>query len=55
MSLLTEGTNIRPGDDGETAGPTSTKTDVELACVALFKETPGMVLAMYSAQTSTGW
>ncbi|MEX0988966.1 MAG: MBL fold metallo-hydrolase [Actinomycetota bacterium] len=48
--LLTEGTNIRPADNGEATEPTSTETDVEHACVELFKDTPGMVLAMYSAQ-----
>ena len=48
--LLTEGTNIRPERaDGEEEA-TSTESDVELACAALFKKTPGMVLAMYSAQ-----
>lgn len=48
--LLTEGTNIRPEETDTEGEPTSTESDVELACAALFKETPGMVLAMYSAQ-----
>jgi ribonuclease J len=48
--LLTEGTNIRPNEDADGAEATATETDVELACTELFKETPGMVLAMYSAQ-----
>ena len=48
--LLTEGTNVRPDEDIEGAESTTTETDVELACVDLFKATPGMVLAMYSAQ-----
>jgi ribonuclease J len=47
--LLTEGTNVRPEDDGG-AEPTSSESDLEMACAELFKTTPGMVLAMYSAQ-----
>lgn len=54
--LLTEGTNIRPDGDGDGDGEgeaqesTASESDLELECVKLFKATPGMVLAMYSAQ-----
>jgi ribonuclease J len=48
--LLMEGTNVRPGEDGDELESTASETDVEGACIDLFKSTPGMVLAMYSAQ-----
>ena len=46
--LLMEGTNIRPGM--EPAEATLTETDLEMACAAVLKKTPGLVLASYSAQ-----
>jgi ribonuclease J len=48
--LLTEGTNVRHDQDGDAEESTATESDVELACADLFRATPGMVLAMYSAQ-----
>ena len=45
--LLMEGTNLRP-DAEPTTG--KSETDVERELIQTFKETPGMVLAMYSAQ-----
>jgi ribonuclease J len=48
--LLTEGTNVRPDQDGDAEESTATESDVETACADLFGATPGMVLAMYSAQ-----
>jgi len=44
--LLLEGTNVRD----QPAGPPVSERDVEERCVQLFRETPGIVLANYSAQ-----
>jgi ribonuclease J len=48
--LLTEGTNIRAKDDVREPEATTTEAEVEIACAELFNDTPGMALAMYSAQ-----
>lgn len=44
-----EGTNIRP-EGGLPAEPTRSESEVEEACVDIFGQTRGMVLALYSAQ-----
>jgi ribonuclease J len=46
--LLMEGTHIREDADGTERGPS--EQEVEDACVVAFRQTPGMVLAMYSPQ-----
>lgn len=47
-ALLMEGTHIRADANGSERGPT--EREVEDACVETFRQTQGMVLAMYSPQ-----
>lgn len=46
--LLMEGTQVREDSDGTERGPS--ETDVEKACVDMFKSATGIVLAMFSPQ-----
>jgi len=46
--LLMEGTHVRADTDGTERAPS--ESDVENACVATFRATEGMVLALYSPQ-----